>query len=231
MPFEIKNTKDFPYFKDFFSTWSCMYCSTLKCTIKLVMHIKRSWMKSIKRLPPIQETSTVDTWATSYYHGDARVLKASSQGGDGSRWHLETRFLFGASRHRPRARYSWQGHGATDSLERHFRLHPTYNLHSSSGQINSQHLVWVHTIVPWDIFTCEGSNSLEWQYTTHRGEDRVFPGFSICRADCLFLSKLFGGGSTGSAVDMWAQESYGTVKATQTNPNTPICLHEKCTLT
>lgn len=60
MPFEIKNTKDFPYFKDFLKhEAACIVQHSVYN--KLVMHIKMSWMKSIKCLPPIlQEQATAD---------------------------------------------------------------------------------------------------------------------------------------------------------------------------
>ena len=48
MPFEIKNTKDFPYLRIFFKHESVCYCTTPKCTIQMVMHIKMSWMTNIK---------------------------------------------------------------------------------------------------------------------------------------------------------------------------------------
>lgn len=56
MPFEIKNTKDFPYFKDFLKHEAACIVQNLVYN-KLVMHIKLSWMKSIKRLPLPSETS------------------------------------------------------------------------------------------------------------------------------------------------------------------------------
>lgn len=81
------------------------------------MHIKMSWMKSIKCLPPIlQKQATADnlnhtahwgdehTWATSHTQGEACILKAGSQDGERSRgvgrglpwWELKTCFLFHA---------------------------------------------------------------------------------------------------------------------------------------
>lgn len=66
-------------------------------------------------------------------------------------------------------------------------------------------------------------NSMESQYTTHTGGKKrdgwESPGFRICRAlssDCLFPSKYFGvGGNTSTR----RAGGYGTVQATQTNPN------------
>ncbi len=66
------------------------------------------------------------------------------------------------------------------------------------------------------------------------GEGWVSPGFGICRAlrsDCLFPSMHFGYGSAGNAIGSRGRRgSYGTVQATQTNPNTHICFNTKCTL-
>lgn len=62
MPFEIKNTKDFPYFKDFFKhEAACIVQHSVYN--KLVMHIKMSRMKSIKCLPLIlQKTAMTENF-------------------------------------------------------------------------------------------------------------------------------------------------------------------------
>lgn len=62
MPFEIKNTKDFPYFKDFFKhEAACIVQHSVYN--KLVMHIKMSGMISIKCLPPIlQKQAMTDNY-------------------------------------------------------------------------------------------------------------------------------------------------------------------------
>lgn len=66
MPFEIKNTKDFPYFKDFLNMKLHVLYNT-QVYNKLVMHIKMSWMKSIKRLSPIlQKQATTDNYTESH---------------------------------------------------------------------------------------------------------------------------------------------------------------------
>lgn len=62
MPFEIKNTKDFPYFKDFFKHGAACIVQHSVYN-KLVMHIKMSWMKSIKCLPSVLQTqATTDNY-------------------------------------------------------------------------------------------------------------------------------------------------------------------------
>lgn len=52
MPFEIKNTKDFPYFKDFLKLEAACIVQHLVYN-NLIMHMTMSWMKSIKCRPPI----------------------------------------------------------------------------------------------------------------------------------------------------------------------------------
>lgn len=86
---------------------------------------------------------------------------------------------------------------------------------------------------------------MESQYTTHTAhylknkqtkKKRASPGFGICRvlrSDCLFPSMHFEGESTGNAIGSRGgagRDLYGTVQATQTNPNTHICFNIKCTL-
>lgn len=83
MPFEIKNTKDFPYFKDFFKHEAACIVRHSAYN-KLVMHIKMSWMRSIKRLPPIlQEQAMTDNHtertSTPGLHGTLQVRLAYSK--------------------------------------------------------------------------------------------------------------------------------------------------------
>lgn len=84
MPFEIKNTKDFPLRIFFFLNMKLHVLYNTQCTIKSIMHIKMSWMKSIKCLPLIlqgkekhtkKQRHDAHTWATSRTRGEICILK------------------------------------------------------------------------------------------------------------------------------------------------------------
>lgn len=84
MPFEIKNTKDFPYFKDFLKLEAACIVQHLVYN-NLIMHMTMSWMKSIKCRPPIlqkQATTANYTKSHSLLRGRARRAASHSQGED-----------------------------------------------------------------------------------------------------------------------------------------------------
>lgn len=82
MPFEIKNTKDFPYFKDFLKLEAACIVQHLVYN-NLIMHMTMSWMKSIKCRPPILQKQATTAYYTKSHRGDEHTQAAShSQGED-----------------------------------------------------------------------------------------------------------------------------------------------------
>lgn len=102
----IKNTKDFPYFKDFFFIQEAACIVQHSVYNKLVMHIKMSWMKSIQCLPsdPSErqqhKNSTLSNWGnkrageTSHTGSEACIKMAVRIGEIEKRLHSKCILIF-----------------------------------------------------------------------------------------------------------------------------------------
>lgn len=149
MPFEIKNTKDFPYFKDFFKhEAACIVQHSVYN--KLVMHVKMSWVRSIKpppkprlithRVSPRERHRTLYA-RLAFWKIAVRIVRVEEEGGGLTLGDFKTCFLFlhivlassatcERQSHAAIPCSSWWGVTKTRISERHLRLHSVYNLHS-----------------------------------------------------------------------------------------------------